>query len=132
MSKQPTIPLVTPMMRLAISAQKAAFFYLYPFRYYLTVNENLSILCVKPRPWSWKLILWLLSVIVLVTIIGTGSTSYIWLGSMLNFHKKKISSFSTIAFNIWLCVFGVASSSALLVIHINPLVLDCINELFKL
>jgi len=119
----------TSLIRLAISAQQTAFFYLYRFRYYAVVEEKLSVISLQKRPWSWKLIPWLLSMVFLIAASGIGSTSYVWLGFLFNLHPRKFS-FQTVGFNTWLCICGTVTQSVLLVIHYNPLVLNCFNELF--
>lgn len=67
---------VTPLIKQSVKLQKLAFFYLYPNLFSIQIDKNDNII-FNPKPWNWKLIPWLLSIIIVTLISGWGSCVYI-------------------------------------------------------
>lgn len=125
--------LITPLIKQGIILQNYAFLYYYRHIFVLTVTEN-NLVVVKRRPWNWKLIPWLLSLLIITAAAGWGSCVYVCICQLLNRQWKPwvhISPFNTLIFS---ALFTAASAEFItcIILLLNPHLFQGFNELFKL
>lgn len=124
---------ITPLIKQAVIQTNYIFFYLYPHKFFLTVDRQ-NLVVVKERPWNWKLIPWILSQIFIIGIAGWGSCVYVATRQLLGIPFApwlNVNFFNTIII-IALGICAAGHHICFLVIFKNPQLRLAINELFKL
>ncbi|CAL8141049.1 unnamed protein product [Orchesella dallaii] len=133
MSAQPENSVLTPLVIAAVTLNKHAFFYLYPHLFEHNIDKIFSVFKITQRQWSWKLIPFFLSIIVVTTIMGLGSAYYVcithFLGLRLPRHRLELTALLQMEFVTALGTLEVISLFALMKV---PLIISCFNEIFLL
>ncbi len=121
--------LVTPLIKQAIHLNHYAFGYLYPAKISLGINEKNTIV-LKNRPLNWKLIPWLIVVVIFTFGFAFCPCFYLIVSQLLGRPPKLQVHiyFLTIAFGIGIIVEFILYW----VIHKYPELFETINAFFRL
>ncbi|CAL8141045.1 unnamed protein product [Orchesella dallaii] len=125
--------IVTPFVQLAVLLNRRAFFYLYPHLFEHHIDKNLGVFKISQAKWSWKLIPFILSILIFTTILGLGCCFYLcathFLGIRTGRHRLELHIVLEIEF---LAALGFLEVFSLITLVKKPLLMTCFNEIFHL
>lgn len=108
---------LTPLVRLAIHYRPRAFFYLYPFPFALTVNEE-DMVVFEKKPGFWKFLPYYMSLFVITGMMGLPFCNYVIFSYLFDF---RISSTLHISLLEVMLLFALASFAVSELVTINIL-----------
>ncbi|CAL8141047.1 unnamed protein product [Orchesella dallaii] len=133
MDDYPENTILTPNVRLAVQINRGAFFYLYPHLFVHQIDEDANVFRITRTKCNWKLLPFLLSIIIFTTICGLGSALYVcathFLGIRTGRHQLQLDNLLEIEF---LTALGFMEVLALIILATKPLIIQCFNEVFHL
>lgn len=122
---------LTPLVKLAAELHPHIFFYLYPHPFYFSVDKDSNLVLFERRAWSWKLIPWLFSIVIVTGIIGVGSCAYVTISQLLDLREHNVPLISQLVILAALAL-GCIEISGCVLLFCHPELHLGFNEVFAL